>query len=69
VDGRGAAFRVGAVKPLFEPRIREVGFAGSTDNSYDVSPDGQRFLILATDDTPTELPITLLVNWAAALRP
>ena len=68
VDGRGSAFVVGAVKPLFEPRVREVGFAGSTGVSFDVSPDGQRFLLLATEDTPTELPITLLVNWAEGLR-
>jgi serine/threonine protein kinase len=69
VDGRGNAFTVGAVKPLFEPRIRAVGFAGSNAKNYDMTPDGQRFVIASTDNSPTEPPITLLVNWTAALQP
>ena len=68
VDGRGSAFLVGAVTPLFEPRIRNVGFAGSNSHNYDVTPDGQRFLVAVTDDAPAEPPITVLVNWTAALR-
>jgi serine/threonine protein kinase len=69
VDGRGTAFVVGKISPLFKPRIRGVGFGGSNAHNYDVTPDGQRFLIAVTEDAPTEPPITLLVNWPAALRP
>ena len=69
VDGRGEAFVVGEVKALFESRIRDVAFAGANANNYDVTPDGQRFLIAVAEGSTTEPAITFLVNWAAALRP
>jgi Tol biopolymer transport system component len=68
VDGRGAAFVVGEVKRLFEPRMRNVGFAGSNAHNFAVSPDGQRFLIALTEDSATEPPITFVANWSAALK-
>jgi hypothetical protein len=68
VDGRGSAFVVGQVTPLFQPRIRNVGFAGSNSNNYDVARDGQRFLVAVSESSPTETPITLVVNWSAALK-
>jgi Tol biopolymer transport system component len=67
VDGRGGAFVVGSVKPLFEPRIRTIGFGGSNAINYDVTPDGRRFLVGVTEGTPGETPITVLTNWTAAL--
>jgi hypothetical protein len=39
VDGKGASFEFGAVKPLFQPRRAGPRFW------YDISPDSQRFLI------------------------
>jgi serine/threonine protein kinase len=69
VDGRGSAFVVSQVKPLFEPRIRTIGFGGSNAQNYDVTPDGQRFLVAVTEGTQSETPITILTNWTAALRP
>jgi eukaryotic-like serine/threonine-protein kinase len=69
VDGRGSAFLVGAITSLFEVRIRNVGFGGSNSHNYDVTPDGQRFMVAVTDDAPAEPPITVLMNWRAALRP
>jgi hypothetical protein len=68
VDGRGAGFVVGEIKPLFQTRIRAVGFSGYNADNYDVTADGQRFLIAQTDNEPTEVPITFVVNWTAALR-
>ena len=68
VDGRRTAFVVGKITPLFKPRIRDVGFGGSNAQNYDVTPDGQRFLIAVTEDAPIEPPITLLVNWPAVLE-
>jgi serine/threonine protein kinase/Tol biopolymer transport system component len=68
VDGRGSAFVVGQVTPLFQPRIRNVGFAGSNSNNYDVARDGQRFLVAVSESSPTETPITLVVNWSASLK-
>ena len=55
---------VGAPQPLFtiQPRGRGVGYP------YDVTADGQRFLVNASDE-PVELTtVTLLTNWPALLR-
>jgi Tol biopolymer transport system component len=68
VDGSGAAFVVGAVQPLFMPRMRSTAWAGSTSYNYDVTADGQRFLINTADESQSDTPITLLLNWAGNLR-
>jgi hypothetical protein len=64
VNGRGAGFQVGAVRPLFEVRGRT-----GARSQYDVSPDGQRFLfnVIAEQQQATP-PITLVVNWTAGLK-
>ena len=62
VSGQGATFEVGAARPLFEIRPRSgVGYF------YDVSPDGQRFLVNTMPES-TSTPITLVVNWPALLK-
>jgi Tol biopolymer transport system component len=63
VNGKGANFEVGAVKSLFAPRIATGG-----RYQYDVSPDGQRFLINTALDQATSAPITVVVNWTAGLK-
>ena len=35
---------------------------------YDVSPDGQRFLVNTLAAEATSAPITLVVNWPALLK-
>lgn len=62
VNGRGAGFEVGAVQPLFEtrPKIARLG--------YDVSADGQRFLVNTLVEEATSAPITVVVNWSAGLK-
>ncbi|PYR66299.1 MAG: hypothetical protein DMF88_16790 [Acidobacteria bacterium] len=65
VNGRNSAFEVGAVRSLFDTR------APSTINprsAYDVSPDGQRFLVNTLADDDAAPPITLVVNWPALLK-
>lgn len=62
VNGQGAAFSVGVVRPLFETR------AGAPRLSYDVSSDGQRFLVNMPPEAASPAPITLVVNWPALLR-
>jgi hypothetical protein len=54
---------VGAVRPLFEIRIYATRFA------YDVSPNGQRFLVNTRIENQARLstPLTVVVNWPAAL--
>jgi len=63
VNGQGAAFEVGAVRRLFGAR------PGGLRSSYQVSPDGKRFLFnLAPAEPATPTPITVVVNWAAGLN-
>jgi eukaryotic-like serine/threonine-protein kinase len=59
VNGAGSAFEVGAVRPLFDTRA-----ITNQRSMYDVSPDGQRFLV-NTLAAAVPAPITLVVNWPA----
>jgi Tol biopolymer transport system component len=61
VNGKGASFEVGAVKPLFDTRARLMRYP------YDVSPDGQRFLI-NTFPEQVARPISVVLNWTAGLK-
>ncbi|HTH02057.1 MAG TPA: protein kinase [Vicinamibacterales bacterium] len=63
VNGQGPAFEVGAIRRLFSVR------PGGLRSSYQVSPDGKRFLFnLAPSEPTVATPITVVVNWAAALN-
>jgi Tol biopolymer transport system component len=65
VDGRGPSFEVRAVRPLFK-----VSAAQLTINQgfpYDVSPDGQRFIVNTMTPQSSE-PIVLVSNWLQVLR-
>ena len=57
---RGAAVEVGAVRTLFDPHVSRSG-----RYMYDVSPDGQRFLVNTIDEAAQ--PINVVLNWPAAL--
>ena len=63
VSGEGSAFQVGVVQSLFEARPRP----GVLARPYDVSADGQRLLV-NTLVQEASAPITLVVNWTAALK-
>jgi hypothetical protein len=65
VSGAGSAFEVGAVKPLFEAPALRIPNQGSM---YDVSLDGQRFLVNTLAEQAAAAPITLVVNWPALLK-
>ncbi len=61
VNTQGAEFQVGAARPLFRLSSPALGMA------YDVTPDGQRFLVnYLPEDTAT--PLTLVVNWTAEVK-
>jgi eukaryotic-like serine/threonine-protein kinase len=66
VNGEGATFEVGAVRTLFAVRPRPMVSLG--DYPYDVSADGQRFLINTVADETASAAITLVVNWTAGLK-
>jgi hypothetical protein len=64
IGSQGSAFEVGEVKPLFDiNRAR-----ADRGYPYDVSADGQRFLVNVLGEESTVEPLTLLINWPAALQ-
>jgi hypothetical protein len=64
----GASLVPGASRPLFRTRLVVQGSeASGLPTAYDVTADGQRFLLksLPLDAGP---PMTVVLNWASALR-
>jgi Tol biopolymer transport system component len=65
VDGRGAAFTWSAPTALFQtamPTLR------TNDISFDVSADGQRFLVAEPSERIGTPPLIVVTDWVAALR-
>ena len=61
---RGSSFAVGTPRGLFRTRIPAAhGFRPK----YDVSADGQRFLINTLAEEQTAQPVTVMLNWQAGL--
>ena len=58
----GATFNPGAPKLLFDTWVR--GYL----TEFDVSRDGQKFLMLAPAENFLPTPATVLMNWPAALK-
>ena len=70
-DAGGGAPRLSIPKPLF-PLTRaqtEEAYPGSPAVTWDVFPDGQRFLILVPVTESDRSSITVVLNWTAPLRP
>ncbi|HSP69937.1 MAG TPA: protein kinase [Bryobacteraceae bacterium] len=57
----GAQFQAGVPKPLFDVQL------GANNASFDVSADG-RFLIATPVEQGTTVPMTVVLNWQAALK-
>jgi hypothetical protein len=68
VDGRGAALVVDPPQPFFEARLRTSGYGRFGSYDYDVSPDGQRFLLNVVGDAAVEALPTVVTNWTATLK-
>jgi hypothetical protein len=63
VDVRsGTDVPAGEPHMLFQTRV-----SGISRNHYNVTPDGQRFLINSPPTEAAMSPITVVVNWTAAL--
>jgi hypothetical protein len=63
------SFAIGTAAPLFEPHLLNgptnvVGFR----HQYDVTRDGQRFLLNVTTEQASTPSITVVLDWTAALR-
>jgi hypothetical protein len=68
VDVRAdGTMEAGAPAPLFGARLTSGG--PGFRQKYDVSRDGQRFLLNSLTNDVTTTPITLLLNWHAASAP
>jgi Tol biopolymer transport system component len=64
----GTEFRVGRPEPLFEDRFVR-GMAGRPWTNYDVTKDGQTFLMMAPDaEAVAGGEITVVLNWTEALK-
>ena len=62
-----ADFSAARPRPLFEGRY-EVSFVVPGARFYDVSPDGQRFLMLKSDAATAPRQLHLIVNWFEELK-
>ena len=58
----GAVFEAGVPKALFQ--TREAGLA----SPYDVTADGQRFVIVSEAQASAASPATVVLNWQAGLK-
>jgi len=56
------AFSTGRSAALFETQLDDV-WIGDTRNHYDVSPDGERFVVIAPKSDRRLAPFTVLTNW------
>jgi hypothetical protein len=59
--------RLGQPLTLFEGRFWFTGGLGTIAN-YDVTADGQRFLVATPTGTREEPPITVITNWQSLLQ-
>jgi hypothetical protein len=59
--GREADFHPGVPKPLFDVRI-------GNDQRYDVSKDGRFLIPSALGEQVGNVPLTVVLNWPAALK-
>jgi serine/threonine protein kinase/Tol biopolymer transport system component len=65
----GGTVQLGVPKPLFHASVLGgAGGATTTAWRWDLSPDGQRFLINTALDDTVGSPVTVLLNWRSALR-
>jgi Tol biopolymer transport system component len=61
----GPRLEAGVPEPLFQTPITNVALG---IDQYDVTGDGQRFLVLAPTSNARQTPITVVVNWTAGLE-
>jgi hypothetical protein len=64
-----STFDVGVPQVLFKARVLTGGAGvGYPSNSYAVTGDGQRFLVVSLVGETASEPITVVVNWTAGLK-
>ena len=61
----GSPLEAGIPEPLFRTPITNLAL---NIDQYDVTDDGQRFLVLTPTGEARQSPITIVVNWTADLK-
>ena len=67
-NGKMMAVPVESGPGVFRPGAPKTLFAAQTTDGYDVSSDGQRFLIPQSVEDSAEVPITIIYNWPKLLQ-
>ena len=68
VSVEGSVVRLASATPLFQALLVGSSNVGTlARNQYDVTSDGQRFLVNVPAADPSTMPITVVVNWLKAL--
>jgi serine/threonine protein kinase len=63
----GTSFQAGTPVQLFQLH-RRISVPSFDLFSYDVSPDGQRFLVATRIDESNAVPVSVMLNWTSALE-
>ena len=66
-SGAQPVFKAAAPQALFEARVPSVS-PGFNQFTYAVAADGKRFLVNTVVGDTTEMPLTVVVNWLAAVK-
>jgi Tol biopolymer transport system component len=64
VTARKDSFAVGSILPLSERRVFQTFYSAT----YDVFPDGQRFIMSAIKPEVLHAPLTLITNWTSEMK-
>ena len=64
----GATFEAGTPESLFQTRIFGLGPNQYFSQQYDVTPDGQRFLLNVDVADANVTPLTVVLDWTAAAQ-
>ena len=65
---KGASFKAEAPVALFQTQRRRQPVSSFAVFSYDVSGDGQRFLIITKVDEANAAPLSVFLNWASEME-
>jgi eukaryotic-like serine/threonine-protein kinase len=63
----GTSFEAGSPVVLFQTHLRQP-ISAQDVFSYDVSSDGQRFLVNTKVDEPNAAPLSIILNWASEME-
>jgi len=64
----GTTFEAGTPEALFQTRIYGLATSPAYSQQYDVTADGQRFLLNVDVADANAVPLTVVLDWTAALQ-